>query len=53
MNWLAIVLGFVVALDHALAAIPAIGANSTFQLISSWIIALAGKQSKKPLSKKK
>lgn len=38
---LVIILGVIVALDHALAAIPAIGANSTFQLISGWLVSIA------------
>jgi hypothetical protein len=32
----------IIALDHALAAIPSIQANSTFQLISNILIKLSG-----------
>ena len=35
-----LVLAAVVALDQVLAAMPSVKANSTFQLISGWILAL-------------
>lgn len=35
------ILSAVVVLDNALAAIPAIKANSVFQLVSGWLIKLS------------
>lgn len=41
-NW-GIILAVIVGIDTALAEIPAIKANSTFQLITSFLMKLAGK----------
>lgn len=45
MAWLsaniAWILGTIVAIDTALAQIPALKSNSTFQLISGWIASFA------------
>lgn len=40
--WITSVLAFIVVLDHALAAIPSVKANSTFQLLTGWLTALTG-----------
>lgn len=39
--WIAF-LGGVVAIDHVLAAMPSVAANSTFQLLSKGLLSLAG-----------
>lgn len=42
------ILTFIIALDNALAAIPIIQSNSTFQLVSGWLKSLAGMFLPKP-----
>jgi hypothetical protein len=42
------ILTAIIALDNALAAVPVIAANSTFQLISGWIKSFAGMFLPKP-----
>lgn len=42
------ILSFVIALDTALAQIPQLQSNSTFQLISGWIKNLAALFAPKP-----
>lgn len=41
------VLAFIVALDNALAQIPMLDSNSTFQLVSNWIKSIASMLSSK------
>ena len=42
MTIVSLILAAIVGLDHVLAAIPSIAANSTFQLITNGLMALAG-----------
>lgn len=42
MELIAGILAAIVAIDHVLAAIPSLKSNSTFQLISSFVLNLAG-----------